>query len=57
MLLSASTTSGECSIDHEFQALLTLSSLLATFVKVNSAFNNVTAYMCKSQAIILAICI
>lgn len=54
---SAWTTSGDCSMDNTFQALLTLLSSLADVVQLNSTFcNAATAYTCRRQAIIQVIC-
>lgn len=39
-MASASSTSGECSMDNGLQALLTLLSLLAAVVQVITAFCN-----------------
>lgn len=44
-------------MDYVLQALLTLLSMLGAVLQLNYAFYNATtAYMCRRQAIIKAIC-
>lgn len=53
-LFNASTTSGDCSMNNDFMAFLTLLILLASVVKVNLAFQNVTVAELNKASIYLS---